>query len=211
MKATGIWMLRSLAFAAACLAVAGAALAQPAGKPLLLVASPELQGLYARTTVVAIPAGDRHLGFIVNRATRLRLATLFPSHAPSARVTEPVYFGGPEMVDAIFAVVRRNPGDSSVQLFGDLFVVGNSDLVDQIIEKTPNEARYFAGFVTWHAGELAKEIEAGYWYVTDPEPGLFFHPDTSGLWEELVKRLGNGHPPLGPALRSASFLEKAGG
>ena len=42
------------------------------------VTSPALQGLYRQSAVFAVPAGDRHLGFIVNRATDVKLATLFP-------------------------------------------------------------------------------------------------------------------------------------
>ncbi len=53
--------------------------------------------------------------------------------------------------------------------------------------------RYFAGFVGWTAGELAKEIEAGYWYVGAPDAALVFHKNTEAMWEELVTRLGNGH------------------
>ena len=55
------------------------------------------------------------------------------------------------------------------------------------------DARYFAGFVGWTAGELAKEIEAGYWYVGAPDAALVFHKNTDTMWEELVTRLGNGH------------------
>lgn len=188
-----------------CLLVlaSGVAHAQEPAKSLLLVASPALRGVYSQTAVVAMPIGDRHLGFILNRATPVKLATLFPKHAPSAKVLEPVYFGGPVMKQAIFAVVPRNPGPQGLRLFGELFVVSQSDIVDRIIEQTPNEARYFAGFVAWQPGELAGEIDRGWWYVTDPEPALFFRQDTSGLWEELVTRLGNGHPPQrGPAFRS---------
>lgn len=180
----------------------GAAHAEQTAKPMLLVASPALRGVYSQTALVAMPLGDRHLGFIVNRATPVTLAKLFPKHAPSAKVLEPVYFGGPVMKQAIFAVVPRNPGQG-LRLFGELYVVGHSDMVDRIIEQTPNEARYFAGFVAWEPGELAREIDRGWWYATEPEPSLFFRHDTSGLWEELVRRLGNGHPPQrGPAFRS---------
>ena len=86
----------------------------------------------------------------------MKLATLFPDHAPSGKVVNPVYFGGPEMLGAIFAIVQRDPGVPSLRLFGDVFVTGNSDAVDRIIEQTPNDARYFAGFVGWQTGELAK-------------------------------------------------------
>jgi putative transcriptional regulator len=178
------------ALLAALLFLTGSALAQNLDRALVLVAAPDLQGPYNRTAVLVVPmAGGQHVGFILNRATGVKLATLFPEHAPSAKVVDPVYFGGPEMVDSIFAVVRRDPGGSSLRLFGDLFVTANAAAVDGIIEKTPNDARYFVGFVGWQPEELANELAAGYWFVTEPEAELFFRRDTEPLWDELIKRL----------------------
>jgi putative transcriptional regulator len=166
----------------------------PAG-PMVLVASPDLQGPYRHTALLAVPMGDKHVGFILNRATDATLAKAFPEHTPSAKVVDPIYFGGPEATDAIFALLRRDPGQPSIRLFGDLFMTANGDSIDRIIEQTPNDARYFVGFVGWRPGELAKEIEAGYWYVADPDAALVFHKDTGAMWDELVTRLGNGHAP----------------
>src|SRR6185295_2139017 len=98
-------------------ACCAAAQAQDAVKALLLVASPALQGPYGRTTLIAVPIEGRHFGFILNRATDLKLSSLFPGHAPSAKVAAPLYFGGPEMADALFAVVPRNPGEEALKLF----------------------------------------------------------------------------------------------
>jgi putative transcriptional regulator len=169
--------------------LAGAAQAQPTDKPLLLAASPALQGLYSQTALIAVPAGDRHIGFIVNRTTDVKLASLFPDHGPSAKVADLVYFGGPEAVEAIFAVARRNPGGTSVRLFGDIFLAAHADDVDRVIERNPHDARYFAGFVAWEPGELAEEIEAGYWLASDADAAIFFRDDTSTLWRDLVERL----------------------
>ena len=167
--------------------------AQDLAKPMVLVASPDLAGPYSHTALIVVPMGDRHIGFILNRATESRLATLFPEHAPSAKVADPLFYGGPEAAGAVFALLRRDPGQPSIRLFDDLFVTGNGKSIDRIIEQTPNDARYFAGFVGWTAGELAKEIEAGYWYVGAPDAALVFHKNTDAMWEELVTRLGNGH------------------
>jgi putative transcriptional regulator len=166
-------------------------------RPILLVAQPDLQGMYSRTALLAVPvAGGQHVGFIINRATDVTLATLFPEHAPSGKVVDPVYFGGPVMLGSIFAIVKRDPGAPSVRLFGDVFVTGNGAMVDQIIEQTPNDARYFTGFVGWEAGELAKELEAGYWYVTDPDPALVFSAKAGAtMWEDLLKRVGKPAVP----------------
>ena len=176
------------------LVAACAAGAQDLDKPLLLVAAPDLQGPYSHTALLVVPQGGQHVGFILNRATSVTLAALFPEHAPSAKVADPVFFGGPERVNAIFAVVARNPGAPSVRLFGDLHVTAQAEVVDRIIEQTPNDARYFAGFVGWRPGELAAELESGFWYTAEPDAALVFSTDTGTMWEALMKRLGK--PPL---------------
>lgn len=187
--------LRALAGLALLLASL-AARAVDLSQPLLLVASPDLKGAYAHTALIVVPAGDRHIGFILNRATQTTMGKLFPEHAPSAKVVDPVYFGGPVAADEIFAMVRRNPGEPSLRLFGDLFVTANAKNVDRIIETTPNEARYFVGFVGWRPGELAAEIDKGFWYLGTPDPALVFQKETGGMWEDLVKRLGHRTAPL---------------
>jgi putative transcriptional regulator len=181
--------LKKLLVAALLIAAASTTGAQELDQPLLLVAAPDLQGLYNRTALLVVPAaGGQHLGFIINRATELKLGTLFPDHAPSSKVVDPLYFGGPEMVGSVFAIVRRDPGVPALHLFGDLFVTGNGAAVDRIIEQTPNEARYVAGFVGWRPGELAKELEAGFWYKTQPDASLLWR-DPEGMWDELLNRL----------------------
>ena len=161
---------------------------------MVLVAQPDLRGVYSHTVLLVVPAANgQHLGFILNRATDVKLGSLFPEHAPSAKVVDPVYFGGPQMMQSIFAVVRGKDveemhGAASLHLFGDLFVTGNAGAVDRIIEQTPNDARYFAGFVGWQPGELAKELEAGFWHVTEPDEKLLWR-EPAGMWEELRKRL----------------------
>jgi len=175
----------------ACLLLFGASThAQDLKKPMLLVAKPTLQGPYMQTALLAIPLGDKHIGFILNRATDLTLAKVFPEHTPSAKVVDPIYFGGPEAAGSIFALVRRDPGGPSLQLLGDLFMTGNGRSIDRIIEQTPNDARYFAGFVGWMPEELAGEIERGFWYVTDPDASLVFQKEPAGIWPELMRRLG---------------------
>ena len=170
------------------------ALAQDLSRPLLLVAAPTLQGPYHETALIAVPSGDQHIGFILNRATDVKLASLLPDFKPSERVVDPVFVGGPEAADLLFAIVRHDPGEPSLHLFGDLFLTGDAGNIDRVIEQTPNEARYYVGFVGWMPEQLAEEIEKGFWYVGDADASLVFAANPEILWQDLLKRL---RAPLG--------------
>ncbi len=157
-----------------------------------LVAAPRLVDPdYRGAVLLAVPVeNNRHVGIIINRPTERSLASLFPEHAPSKLVRDPVYFGGPMLRQAIFAVVRidHTPGAGSIQMMKELFLATQGTVVDHIIEQTPNEARYYVGYVAWRPGELRQELDRGLWYVLDADPDLVFRKDPGRLWEELVRR-----------------------
>lgn len=142
--------------------------------------------------MLAIPlSSDRHFGFILNKSTEVTLARLYPDHAPSAKVVDPVYLGGPQSTNALFALTRRDPGSPSMRVLEDLYLTAHATVIDHIIEETPNDARYFAGYVAWTSGELAAELEAGYWYAGPADEDTVLRHDTAKLWEELVARFSS--------------------
>ena len=172
--------------------IAGAAFAaraQTLDRPLLVVASPEATGFFSRAVMVVVPQGDGHVGFMINRATRTTVASAFPDEPDSAKVIEPIYLGGPREAQSMYAVLRRDPGEGSRKLFGDVFVTVSGATVDRILKESPREARYFAGFAAWDAGELAREIGEGDWLVTEAQESALFHQHPDALWGELLKRI----------------------
>jgi putative transcriptional regulator len=177
----------------ACIPLTGARAQQedPAGA-LMLVATPRLiDPDYRSTVLLAVPVeNNRHVGVIINRPTGRSLSSLFPEHAPSKMVKDPVYFGGPMLRQAVFAVVHidHTPGPGSIQMMKELFLATQGTVVDHIIEETPNEARYYVGYVAWRPGELKQEVDRGLWYVLDADPDLVFRKDPGSLWEELLRR-----------------------
>jgi putative AlgH/UPF0301 family transcriptional regulator len=183
---------RGLIAGAALLCVAPAPAAEPASEPVILVARPALRDrLYGATILIAKPVGNgQHVGFIVNRPTRMTLGRMFPDHEPSQKVTDPIYLGGPVNTGTLFALVKRrgSPGSSAVELMPDLHIVVEREQVDGIIEGGAQQARFFAGMVLWKPGELHSEIERGFWYVHDADAGVVLRKSTDGMWEELVKR-----------------------
>jgi putative transcriptional regulator len=176
-------------FAFILLAFAGTAAAQE--EALILVAHPAFRDQdYRQTVLIAAPAPNGgHVGVILNRPTRRSLGSLFPEHEPSKKVLDPVYYGGPFSRGALVALVKsdQSPGSGSVPLMKDLYLAFRANTIDHVIETTPNEARYFVGYVGWRPGELRSEIDRGLWSVVDADMEMIFRKDTEGLWEELLQ------------------------
>ena len=160
-------------------------------KPLILVATPGLRHqLYGASVLVVAPIGrGRHVGFIVNRPTDTTLGSLFPEHAPSQKVVDPVHLGGPLQPGLIFALVQRptTPGGNSFEMMPGLYAAFQAEVIDRIIESEPQRAKFVAGLVAWQPGELRDEVELGAWHVVDAEPSVVMRA-SEGLWEELIQR-----------------------
>ena len=183
------------------------ALAQGQDDAMILVAHPQFRDLeYRQTVLIAAPAPNGgHVGVILNRPTRRSLGSLFPEHEPSKKVADPVYYGGPFSRGALVALVRADsaPGAGSVLLMKNLYLAFRANTIDHVIETTPNEARYFVGYVGWRPGELKSEIDRGLWSIQGADLDTIFRKDTEGLWEELLqqsKRIRAGLPGESVAL-----------
>jgi putative transcriptional regulator len=170
-------LARSLA-AVLLIASASLACAQPQDEAILLVAHPAFRDVeYRQTVLLASPAPNGgHVGVIINRPTKRSLGSLFPEHEPSKKVVDPVYYGGPFSRGALVALVRadQTPGSGSVLLMRNLYMTFRANTIDHVIETTPNEARYFVGYVGWRPGELRGEIDRGLWSVLDADVDMVF-------------------------------------
>lgn len=181
--------LRIAALVAGLVAACSSAFAQGQDEAVILVAHPGFRDReYRETVLIAAPAPNGgHVGVILNRPTRRSLGSLFPEHEPSKKVMDPVYYGGPFSRGALVALVRTDsaPGSGSVLLMKNLYLAFRANTIDHVIETTPNEARYFVGYVGWRPGELKSEIDRGLWSVQGADLDTIFRKDTEGLWEEL--------------------------
>src|SRR5687767_6902484 len=170
----------------------GVASAQRQDDAIMLIAHPAFRDVeYRQAVLIATPAPNGgHVGVIINRPTRRSLGSLFPEHEPSKKVLDPVYYGGPFSRGALVALVRADaaPGQGSVLLMKNLYLAFRANTIDLVIENTPNEARYFVGYVHWRPGELKTEIDRGLWTVTGAEVDTIFRKDTEGLWEEMLQQ-----------------------
>ncbi len=169
-----------------------AAVAAP-GETVLLVAKRQLEDpIWGSTIVLAKPIeGGGHVGFIVNKPTKMSLAELFPEHEPSKKVADPLFLGGTVNMNLVFALVEEHGSrkDGSIRIAPDIFLAYDTKAVDRIIESESDHARFFLGLVVWRPGQLDDELDRGLWYVDQPEAKLVLRRKTDGLWEELLLRL----------------------
>src|SRR3974390_2552366 len=127
--------LSALALSACLASPAFAVEDQPIDQPMVLVADPGVHDAAFRETVLLVtplPDGG-HIGVIANRPTDVHLATLFPDHAPSKNVRDPVYFGGP-MGGVLVALLSSDasPGGKSLRMGGRVYLAVEEKVIDRI-------------------------------------------------------------------------------
>ena len=182
-------ILAAALFVAFKMSAAGAA---DVSSPRVMVASPSLAGPYAKTVLIALPAGNgTHLGFILNRPTQTKLAALLPDYPPAKQVAAPIFIGGPDIVGPLFALVRSTsaPGTGSLEVVPGLYLALQESDVDRVISSFSSDARFFVGLVTWQSGELEAELGAGAWHVLVPDVDLVLDSGADTLWSRLMARL----------------------
>jgi len=187
-----LFALLSTLLAAFAIATHHAHAADAGSDALMLVAQPKLIDPVYRSTVLIVkplPNGG-HAGFIVNKPTEAHLGEVFPDHPPSKKVADPLYLGGPEDLNTVFALVERPKAaeDSAVPIAPGLFLAVKGTDVDRVIEAEADHARFLVGLVIWKPGELDAELEKGFWYQMEADPKLFMKKDTTRLWQELMQK-----------------------
>jgi putative transcriptional regulator len=167
---------------------AGTASATDLSQPVTLVATRLATPEFFETVLFAAPLPNgTHIGFILNQPSAVPLAAVLPEFIPASRVVDPVYRGGPVLPQKVFAAVRTPPevAGTFLQPMPGLALVMDRDAIDRIIEKTPNDARYFTGLIRWQPGELDEEVRAGAWEVSPADASTVFSANPEALWQTL--------------------------
>src|SRR5258707_7687860 len=182
----GMKLLRALAASLAVFVVTGAGAAAPEETVLLVAKRALVDPIWGSTIVLTKPVeGGGHIGFIVNKPTKMSLAEVFPEHEPSKKVADPLFLGGTVDMSQVFALVQRHGGkkDGSIRIAPDLFLAFETNTVDRIIESESDHARFFLGLVVWRPGQLDAGSGRGLWYVDEPEAKLVMRRKTDDMWE----------------------------
>jgi len=149
---------------------------------LLLVAKPGLLDPNFRETVVLVSqtADGSTVGVILNR----------PTPNKHDKTGEPVSFGGPVMREVLVALFRaeRAPEAAAFHVLKGIYLSMHPQNLDRLVENRGGSYRLFAGFAGWAPGQLESELARDDWFVQPASAEILFRKDTSGIWDELVRK-----------------------
>lgn len=146
---------------------------------IFLVARSELPDPNFGDSVVLVMnnLGPAPVGIIINRPTRLPVASLFPDQKSLARLHDKLYFGGPVETDSVWFLFRaaKQP-KNAVPAFDGVYLSASRDLLRQLLarDKPMDGLRVFVGHSGWAPGQLEAEIAEGDWKLE--------HADSDGLF-----------------------------
>ncbi|MCP5151056.1 MAG: YqgE/AlgH family protein [Ectothiorhodospiraceae bacterium] len=158
-----------------------------------LVASARLRHASFARSVVLLLEHDASgaLGVIVNRPTRIDLATLLPDVSELADRHDPVFAGGPVRPEQVLVLLRaaERPADAGAVLDDVYLTASLSTLRRLATGEAPSRVfRAYAGYAGWAPGQLEAELARGDWHLEPGDADKVFLDDPTSLWEELTRR-----------------------
>jgi putative transcriptional regulator len=155
--------------------------AEPANG-VLLVAKPSLVDPNFRETVVLVTqtADASTVGVILNRPTSMK----------HDKTGETLHFGGPVMREVMVALWRseRAPEAAAFHVLKGVYLTMHPRNIDALEMEAQTSYRLFMGFAGWAPGQLESELARDDWFVLPASAEVIFRKNTSGMWEELVRK-----------------------
>lgn len=157
----------------------------------LLVASPSLvDPNFARSVILLIehsPTGA--VGLVLNRPTEAGLLDHLPAWWSVAARPQVVFVGGP-VGDGGGVGLARGAGGKPLEGWPEVLGIQAIDLEEEPSSDTNLEARVFAGYCGWGAGQLESEFATGSWFSVSGTAEDAFSSEPERLWEEVLQRSG---------------------
>ena len=162
----------------------------------LLVASPALvdPNFYRSVVLLLEYDQDGALGVVLDRPLDINVDEHLPAWRTHLAPPYRVFDGGPVQPETAIGVAFR-PSAEAIETWRP--VLGGVGLVD--VSQDPaavggiEEARIFAGYSGWGAGQLDMERTVGSWFPVEGTRDDVFDPVPAGLWRRVLRRQ---HPSI---------------
>jgi putative transcriptional regulator len=158
---------------------------------ILLVASPALvdPNFYRAVVLLLEYDEDGAVGVVLDRPLELDVDEHLPAWHDYLAPPHRVFEGGPVQRETAIGVAHR-PAAEAVETWRP--VLGGVGLVDVSLEPADigeiEEARIFAGYAGWGAGQLDMELAVGSWFPVEGMRDDVFDPVPASLWRRVLRR-----------------------
>ncbi|MCM2268475.1 MAG: YqgE/AlgH family protein [Thermoanaerobaculia bacterium] len=166
--------------------------------PVMLLAMPQVADPFFRKSVVLLLAhqDEGSFGFIVNRATELKVAEILRDLEIDWRGDPAVQarFGGPvqpQVGTVLFAggeEVPELPG--ATEVLPGLRLSQNLSELARLAAQPPARLRLLLGYAGWGAGQLVEEIVRNDWLTAPVDDALIFGEAGEATWERGLRSVG---------------------
>ncbi len=184
-------------------------------KGVFLVASREMRDPNFSKTVVLLVDYDASgaMGVVINRPTRIVLASVLPDLEGLEDRRDRVYFGGPVARNQILLLIQsKTPPKDANHVVDDIYVsLSQASLREMLHRNGPrNIFHAYAGYAGWAPGQLEGELGRGDWQVSEADAQAVFHSDPSRVWPELIRQnsglwVRGSHPSGAPVQAGCTF------
>lgn len=160
----------------------------------LLVAGPALDDPNFRRTVVLLGehGDDGAMGVVLNRVSSITVADAVPPVAALVGDGAFVHVGGPVQPQAVVVLADFVEPERAGALVLDTIGFLPGDVDDELELGELRNARVFAGYAGWGAGQLEQELEEQSWVVLPARASDVFTTAPDMLWAEVLRRNGGG-------------------
>jgi putative transcriptional regulator len=179
-------------FACVCWLASTGATAAGEAKPMtaiLLVARADMPDPNFKDSVVLVMnnIAAAPAGIIVNRPTRISVATLFPDLPHLAGIEDKVYFGGPvDMTSVSFLFRADTVPENAIAVLDGIYLSSNGELLKSLLrrERPMEGLRIYIGYCGWARGQLEAELGRGDWKLAPADATTIFDSKSQRPWPE---------------------------
>lgn len=163
------------------------------GAAKFLVASRELADPSFAETVILLVHYDAGgvVGLIVNRRTKLPVSRVFDQLKAAKDRSDPVYFGGPVEIPAVFGLLqsKAKPEGAEAVLDG-VYLITSKKLFEKVLADRPEAGGFhvYLGYAGWNEDQLQNEIKLGMWFIFPADTRTIFNANPDTLWRDLIKQ-----------------------
>lgn len=157
-----------------------------------LIARPSITDPYFKRSVVFIyeHTPQATIGLVINkRNPTMLLKDLLVNRGYDTVATDPLYQGGPVNERAVCMLHSTGWNSSNTMIIDDKFSISSDDLMIYkfVNGDVPSGYKFCLGSAVWHPRQIAMEIKANHWLISELSAHSIFDHDGRELWDRAVE------------------------